>query len=453
MSVEYRPFPGIAHFPATEYELEGKIITVPSEPISSTTPIFETSVLMEETLPDDEAEIVREFMQKEKLRKRYSQDILNPRINRGITHKVEQLLLTYPADTQEDREKRDVYERLQAEVEQAALNTSSLDYLAGFPGLTEPLPESTQRMPQRAIDLANAAFKLAFPKEFGTIIPELTQDIIHVIDDELLQEYMTKSNTTTVRTALNIWMADAYEGLGYKTDTAASSEKPKKYPDFLTFPQEPGKPIIFSSSFINIYPDQVRDECLAAFLIHENLHRANRGRTIPLSNPYYNQGYELNRYLLQPKNDEEEQFMDRKAEDLEKILEDNNGSIVIEGAIIAVKYDDPFINQQALVSPSGYDLNEAITELLAQEVRRSLVRVLLKSGKTFQADIVAKSYTIEKDSAPDPGSPIYHNYSSQIRKMLRQMGLTKPSDILRAFALSKIPALYNEHIDKDGYAT
>ncbi|MEI6462383.1 MAG: hypothetical protein WCO33_01785 [bacterium] len=306
-----------------------------------------------------------------------------------------------------------------------------------------PLPEKSKKIEinEFTFSLVHEALIRAFPSEYGTIIPILRSEDVIVLADKDYIEYSFRCHLKLIHSS-NI--------LGPKDFPGIKSTYSKMDMQVVTY--LPWKPILIKESFIadryNNFPTKAGADILVAYLlIHEAIHRITSQRSHQLKYTPYEafiyKAFFRGRIAGNPERKIVTDSVRRKVES-STVFETNLG---INGAIVSLNYIDKDAKLKR-TEMTGYDINEAIVEYLANIARECLV-LNTKAGYPREARAIMKTLRANDVSSV---SIIHGEYTtSKLRTYLRKVKLLGIRDLMIAFKNGKIPQLHMQYCPDEDY--
>ncbi len=315
----------------------------------------------------------------------------------------------------------------------------TVDYRGNnFPDFPEV---SRETIPQRSIVLVNDCLRAVYPKEFGSVIPRLTTDVIRVMSGRKMEEYRQLLNRTAIHSVLR-----QPEGAEPAGDSPSYFSATK--PDFMVMEDLPGRPIFFSDTMLKQIahlPTYMKEVIVAFWLLHENTHRAAREKNIAMTSTNYNQLYDLATSTLEDLelrlgSPEEKEELSNWLNGLKRYVLYCEPLVKIEGALIRLFAKDQDGAMREMIR-SGYDLNEEIVEILLQRPHENLYSYVRKTFTSWEAEALLPVF---RDPENSKSSHVRRISSEEAKSYLETLGLTDGRDLLQAYAHGRIPLLHAE---------
>lgn len=304
-------------------------------------------------------------------------------------------------------------------------------------GLPPDLEVSPFKITPQTVRLANQALSKTFPRQFGTVILPLRQTDIFLIKDESLRAYAGKDMTGKTHTVRKKMLAD-FIGKGVRE----ISEEEEGFTN-ITDRSLPGNPIfILETELTDIIGHRINGEqkrviqevSLARLLIHEGMHHSVRpAREMPVSPQETLFGMAMS---TDRRSAGANPHMKQAVEEIGRYAAANNPSVRIEAARVSLMCDDED-GQRRVIAMSGYDLEEAIVELIAQQS----TRFLLKYAKGFPIDprILGKALQNDFESMK---SYRHANITSSVMPYLKGLGFAGLEDVINPFLAGDLPLIH-----------
>lgn len=299
------------------------------------------------------------------------------------------------------------------------------------------LPEALRiEVPQRAIRIVNEINKTNFPALYGEIIPELyTKDVRVVSTDKLKRNFIDNAENS-----LHPILLEELAKNGGLEEVRVS--------DLTTFVDSPGQPILISDKYMQRLTSSggavERDYLLARALLHENMHRGHVPVDIAVKpgEPLFNIAFASARLTDANLNPEE-----RTSKELMEVAAEASDLMVrISGAEISLFCSSSTDARFKKLISSGYDLNEAIVEMLILDQLETLLQDVRKNHPIRLQGIEKPLSTVGAGSSAKT-----HRYEAKVYEYFEQLGIFGFEEAYPAFMQGKIPLLHVEKLADSEY--
>lgn len=295
--------------------------------------------------------------------------------------------------------------------------------------------ESSIKVSNRAISIVNDCLKAAYPEEFGSVIPKLTEGAVKVIPAQELEEY-------------RLWLNRSIAFTGGRKAENRTSRYSQSKSDVMVMNNLPGRPIFFSDklfSVLSAVPDFAVDLAVASLLLHENMHRATREQLIVLTPANYSEFFDLTTSSWKYWSSQLEDIsvtiaMSKWIEQMKDYVLSCQPEVRIsgEGAILYGRDHDGVMRQVAI---SGYDLEEEIVELLLQKPLQKFYSYIRKN---FPDHIANSLVDIHQQHRHAKSSYVRRLSTEEVKDYLVTLGLSDDRNLLTAHSKGEIPLLHLE---------
>lgn len=303
-----------------------------------------------------------------------------------------------------------------------------------------PLPEQGPRtLPPRSFRLVNQSFRDGLPSVRNRI-PQLMEQDVRVVKDAGYRQY-----AEAVRREIghSHWFPLAAEGQAGPVGVSSQGKF-----EFATMSLLPGRPIFFTESFLTQHdglPNAVTMQCLAYLLIHEHLHKIAASQEMALTSDHpMLQSVGLADYVDTVIGTTDKALRGaRNVKYMETLqfVQERQPVLRVDGALAELYCLDEERGLRKFMD-NGYDINEGVVELLAEEPRKSLLREIKFSSRSNITEGLIK---ILQD--PENSTATVHRRRRDkvfIQEYLSKLGLGNQADIFVAFQEGRIPILHAE---------
>ena len=300
------------------------------------------------------------------------------------------------------------------------------------------LPEiSAHEVPRESIDLVNKALQVAFPQEFGNLIPQLDGESVKVVKDKSLQDYITRVSLSEMHSLVNKWNQDMLKMAQLSPDALVSA-----IPTMMAMTEIPGKPIFFSESVIvGASNEPLGVPIIARFLLHEWLHRITNGQTttVKTGDQLFESAFTTERFNIETAEDEmQKNIFSLRPKSLIEFASQHPCEVTTEGGRISLKSEDSDSKMRSICS-SGYDFNEALVEWLSKSAVSALTKEV---GVTYPAEDAELFSALVIDPKNTQASFRHHNYLNVVDGIMSSIGLGDKHEALMAYVSGQIPGIY-----------
>lgn len=314
-----------------------------------------------------------------------------------------------------------------------------------------PLPPRLKiSVPNLAVSLVNRSLKAAYPNFYGKEIPVLKDSDILVVSQQGFDQFSDSIINKVFHPITHVYDKKKEQETDKPLEQISSS--------MITFWDYPGRPILILERYMNEvgqFGNLVAAEVLASMLIHENIHRVPRVFDIPLKpeDPATKTIALSTQMTVSHLLDENPQGESRKRlNELNRNIITRPAMLRMFGALAITYCLNETDRRMRRVADNGYDMNEAIVELLAKSPRKYLMTEIANNHNNDgegRRVISALEYAQGKDS-----SVRIQQYPPEMAlNFCSDLGLRDETSIFRTYANSRLPVLHTRTKPKMVYPT